>query len=152
MGLRGPAPTPTAIARARGGPRRKNRRNEPVVDVESPGCPEWLKGEAKKEWDRIVPLLLQRHTLALGDRGQLAGMCFWWGEFVKARSAINKRRRFKLHLIEHPRVIMGQAWKEYAKAAREFGLSPASKARVQSEPVKKTEAPKIEQPILRIAE
>jgi P27 family predicted phage terminase small subunit len=102
--------------------------------VESPECPSWLKGESRREWFRVVPILLARKTLGQADFGHLAGMCDWWGQYVMARLRVRKlgSKSYKGHLMDHPRVVMNTAWKEYSKAAQQFGLSPASKARVSA--------------------
>jgi P27 family predicted phage terminase small subunit len=129
----GPAPTPTAILAARGSWRADERINEPQDAVAAPECPRWLKGEARKEWFRVVPILLARRTLSEADFGHLSGMCQWWGEYVNAVRRVRQLRgTFAGHPIDHPRVLKSQAWKEYAKAAQQFGLSPASRTRVSA--------------------
>jgi len=138
MGERGPAATPTEILAQRGSKHAKARvqAGEPVDPVAAPECPAWLKGEARQEWFRVVPILLARRTLCEADMGHLAGMCDWWGQYVSARRRVRKitsASPYHGHLIDHPRVVMSQAWKAYADAARQFGLSPASKTRVRAD-------------------
>ncbi len=135
--MSGPSKTPSSILAARGSWRAEANPDEPIVATAAPDCPTWLTGEAKAEWTRIVPSLITRNTLSVADRGHLAGMCYWWGVFVKAQKACAGKVKFKGNPVDHPRVILIQSWKEYSKAAQQFGLSPAAKARVQSSPDEK---------------
>lgn len=59
MGLRGPAPKPTALRIIEGnlGHRPLNQR-EPKPLVGEPDVPAHLSRDAKKEWRRLVPILL----------------------------------------------------------------------------------------------
>jgi P27 family predicted phage terminase small subunit len=141
MGVRGPAPTPTALLEGRGSWRSGLRISEPVSDVESPPCPKWIQGEAKTEWERIVPELLLRRTLSKSDLAMLAGYCQAWGEFANATRRVNAldtgNKKYKGLMIDHPRVVLGRAFERMCKAAQQFGLSPASKTRLNAEPQKK---------------
>ena len=54
MGLRGPAPKPTAIKRLEGNPgKRKLNEAEPTLTVGVPECPDYLDEVAKREWGRL---------------------------------------------------------------------------------------------------
>lgn len=119
MGARGPQPTPTATLKLRGSWRGEVRDGEPAAAVEAPEAPEWLSEEARGEWDRVVPELIGRGTLAKADRAMLALYCHAWGQFV---GAVNDA---DLHLIESSAARL-------MKAADRFGLSPAAKARVRA--------------------
>src|SRR5262245_49824954 len=48
----------------------KIHKPKPALDApaKAPRCPAILKGEARREWRRLVPLLLERGTIAEQDR------------------------------------------------------------------------------------
>ncbi len=54
-----------------------------VVDNDAmrkaPAAPSWLSAEAKKEWRRVVPILLERRILTTGDLGSLENYCIAMG-------------------------------------------------------------------------
>ena len=158
MGARGPAPTPTPHLAARGSKLAKySRTDEPVVDVAAPPMPKHLNARARAHWRWIVPQLIQRRTLSVSDLGMLAMMCIDYAEHAEAVVDLEKLKRTKKnyrgHMIDHPRARMRAAHERYTKAAIQFGLTPAAKARVQVSPEKKRPAvDPAAPPVLRIAQ
>jgi len=136
MGSRGPSPTPTATLRNRGSWRAGERSGEPSPPVVAPKCPSFLGQSASAEWRRIVPELLGRQTLSLGDRALLAAYCHAWGEFVEAATWVEENGAIASTPagdVLHPQVTRGsRAVDRLMKLADRFGLSPAAKARVKS--------------------
>jgi P27 family predicted phage terminase small subunit len=117
--------------------------------VEAPECPAHLDGEARTEWDRIVPHLVSIGLLAQIDRAALAGYCDAWGEYVWACDRIRTLN------IEDPTGDRGRIWdtpsgykqisvmQQIRNRALDqcrqflalFGMSPADRSRVtQSDP------------------
>ena len=121
MAGRGPAPTPTAILKARGSWLAKTRPDEPKPERSLPTCPSWLPKEAKTEWNRIVPELDKLGLLTAIDRAALAAYCQAWSDFREAVEGDSLRDR-------------DTAAKRLINAAAQFGLSPAARARVQAAP------------------
>ena len=78
MAPRGRKPKPTAHKR-RDGSRQPIRPDEPEVPPGEPRCPAVLDGEARAEWERIVPELLDAGVLTQIDRAALTGYCSAWG-------------------------------------------------------------------------
>ena len=140
MGKRGPAPTPSVVKEARGSWRAKENAAEPVVAVAAPPCPQGLPAAAKKHWKWIVPQLIARRTLSAADLGFLAAMCIEWADYMEAVADVAElkasRQEYEGRLVDHPRFRQKGAFERYSKAAVQFGLSPASKARVVAEPEK----------------
>ena len=64
MGLRGPTPKPTALRLYEGnrGHRPLNDR-EPVALMGEPEMPKHLDRDARREWRRLVPLLMTMRVL-----------------------------------------------------------------------------------------
>lgn len=137
MGARGPQPTPTSTLKLRGSWRGETRDGEPATEVAAPSAPEWLNGEARAEWDRVVPELIGRQTLSRADRGVLALYCHAWAEFVQTSSLVDEQgytiTTTTGEIINPVVVVMNKAAERLLKTADRFGLSPAAKARVRAD-------------------
>lgn len=147
MGRRGPAPTPTKLKVLRGNPgKRKLPTNEPEPTPGAPSMPDWLSAEAKREWKRVVPELLKVGLLTVVDRAVLAAYCQAHAELVWATAEVERKGRIVEvpvvnrvgdvvgeKLREHPAVRMQRdAFGRVKQFLGEFGLSPSSRARLQS--------------------
>jgi len=139
MGRRGPQKTPTAILERRGSWRAKARKNEPKPKSGRPVWPADLRGKpyavAQREWRRIVPILEAMGTLATADRSVLVDYCLSWQQFCQAtREAAHgglTTMTDKGNLVLNPAFSALMKLRGHLlKAAREFGLSPASRAGV----------------------
>lgn len=120
----------------------RERAGEPIDTVAAPDCPLELSPDAKAHWDFIVPQLLKRRTLTEADMGMLAMMCVEYAEYMSAvhdlRTLVESKKKFKGCIVDHPRVRIKGAFERYSKAAIQFGLSPAAKARVSASNAEKT--------------
>lgn len=121
--MSGPARTPTNILKLRGSWRGDLNPNEPKVDICIPAMPKCLRGEAKKEWERVTPMLLKTGCIANTDMSQLQAYCV-----VHAKS---------VDVIRHPKSYsigeMDKIFRLVNKLAAEFGLSPSSRTRIKVE-------------------
>jgi P27 family predicted phage terminase small subunit len=128
-----PSRTPTAILRARGSWRAKQRANEPEYEIGAPDRPEWLSKSAKSEWHRLVPQLVTRGVLALVDAMALTVYCHCAGQIADLGRALAKA---KPGTVEWKRlfVAQGHACDRLLQFAREFGLTPASRSKIQPIP------------------
>lgn len=145
MGRRGPAPTPTKILAARGSWRADERPNEPTPSAETPKCPDWLSVEGRAEWDRICRQLDAMGILAAADRALLVAYCEAWAEFAAMEKLLKKMQPMlktkKGVWYQNPIIgVRNRAFERLRRAACEFGLSPASRTRVQAAPAKPTSA------------
>ena len=76
MGLRGPAPKPKSIRVMEGNrSRRPLPTNEPRPLAGEPDMPAHLDREARKEWKRLVPILLAMRVLTVADGVALGNLC-----------------------------------------------------------------------------
>lgn len=144
MGKRGPKPTPTITLRNRGSWRGSARTNEPCLPVEAPEAPEWLEGDAKGEWDRLVPILMDAGVLTQADRGALALTCQSWADFLEAKRTVEVDgltvETAVGGLRAHPAVaIKNAAWAQYIKGCSLFGIDPADRANIKAAPKKEAE-------------
>lgn len=162
MAPRGPKPAPTSLRPIAGGLKEaENRGDESVIDLDPmPSAPDWLLPEAKAEWKRLGPRLHRANLLSAIDRGAFAAVCQAWGTWVvaeKALAAIRKREIAKFaaageeggegagfvsttaagNLVHHPIASVAKgARAEYVKTCVEFGLTPSSRARIDTDAAK----------------
>lgn len=99
----------------------------------APAPPSWLSVEAKKEWRRVLPVLVKRKILTIADLGSLENYC----------AAIGQVREMERHLQEHGHVvtvdsvmkrnpavgIQADAMTRARLLAAELGLTPVSRSR-----------------------
>ena len=73
---RGRRPKPTALKKLEGNPgKRPLNELEPVPPVASLRCPNYLLPEARKEWRRLAPILMNLGLLTAADAVPFAGYC-----------------------------------------------------------------------------
>lgn len=149
MGLRGPAPKPTKLKIAAGNPgKRPLNGREPNPGVAAPKMPAWLPVRAKAEWRRIVPELVRLGLLSSIDLAALAAYCVAFAELEEATRTVEREGRVCVwpiydpqtkervgdRLKAHPAVQQQRdAMQRVKQFLAEFGLSPASRSRVQAE-------------------
>jgi P27 family predicted phage terminase small subunit len=91
MGLRGPAPKPTATKRLEGNPgKRKLNEAEPTLAAGAPDCPDYLDDVARKEWDRLTSILIAMKVLTEADYIALANLCQAYSTLMNAQKQLNK--------------------------------------------------------------
>lgn len=114
-------------------------------DVELPACPAHLKDEARKEYMRLGRELERYALVSKIDRGTLAMIATEWARYVWAEQKIRehndadpKGERGLVDKSPNDYKVMSVylqisrgAIALYLKLAGEFGLSPASRSKVQ---------------------
>jgi P27 family predicted phage terminase small subunit len=85
MGQRGPLPMPDNVRALRG----RTSHSKPIRGIQAvpvaPSPPLSLDREARAEWRRVAPPLVQQRVLSLQDRGILTTYCDVWSERVRQR-------------------------------------------------------------------
>ncbi|WP_428939684.1 phage terminase small subunit P27 family [Fontivita pretiosa] len=130
---------------------------EPWPIPAAPTCPAHLKGEARREWKRIVPELRKLGLLTRIDRAALAAYCQAWGRWVEAEAKLQETgvviRTKQGNVIHNPYLgVANTAMKLIHKFLTEFGLTPVSRTRVHLAPAPRPEPREEGLPSLRIAE
>ena len=155
----GPAPRPTALKELEGNPgKRQLNLKEPKPVNAVPACPAFIKGSARKEYQRVSAEL---HTLGMMtriDRAALAGYCIAWGQLEEVEAELAKMKKLyretmklkkknpglKLNvsngmvavtsngnaIIEPLLSVRKQAMEQMHKFLTEFGMTPASRSRI----------------------
>ena len=144
MGRRGPPAKPTAT-KVLEGTFRKDRaqKHEPKPKLETPSVPNWLNAEAKREWRRIVPLLESLNLMTKPDRAALAGYCQAYSRWRQAERILDAEGLTMSYTTQtgyqiwqaRPEVAIAQQSSKLMKAfLSEFGLTPASRTRINAPP------------------
>jgi P27 family predicted phage terminase small subunit len=106
-----------------------------------PVCPEFIVGEARKEWQRIVRLLGREGTVNALDRAALAAYCQAWAQWREAGQKVLDSGGPVIATpngcpITNPwQSIQTGAFRRMHAMLRELGLSPAARRRVKNKPV-----------------
>ena len=160
----GPNKKPTALKILEGDAGKRGIPvNEPKPEKESrvPAPPAFLRGEAKKEWQRVAPELHRLGLLTKVDKAALTGYCIAWGDLVDVEHKLDKmQKRHRDYLkrkkkdpedtdrpssngfvsitskgnaiIEPLLSVRKQVLETMHKFLTEFGMSPASRTRIIS--------------------
>ena len=103
---------------------------EAITDLDAPP---WLSEDARREWDRVMPILSERRILTVADLGSLENYCI----------AIGTVRETERHLQQHGHVIdveglfkrnpsvgiQSTSIQQARLLAAELGLTPVSRSR-----------------------
>ncbi|MFT0862574.1 phage terminase small subunit P27 family [Ancylobacter sp. G4_0304] len=96
--------------------------------------PEWLSSDARDEWNRVAPILIEeRRTLTVTDIASLANYCVAVGRAAEAERIIARDGMIvvtKTGPKKHPAVaISSDAMTQARLLAGELGLTPVSRSR-----------------------
>ena len=118
---------------------RKDRitKNEVFPETEIPPAPDHLSKEALIEWGRITSDLYTLGLLTKIDMASLAAYCQSFGRWAQAETELNNSslliKTTNGNIIQNPLVgIANQAMEHMRKHLSEFGMSPASRAKVSA--------------------
>ena len=130
---RGPKPVPKAAKRRRGTFRADRDGGTPEPKSEKPRRPAWLGKEASRHWTAIAAELEGMGVLARADQVALALLCQALADYLAARQEVAEQGMTFLtesgYVTQHPAVgMMNRAWERVVKLAREFGMTPSSRA------------------------
>lgn len=138
MGLRGPAPRPTAISQALGNP--GHRSNQELKGVQPTAAsdlrpPEFLDDAAGAEWRRVAPDLAALGLLADIDQATLAVYCQAVSDFARLTEDLRDNGETfttpKGYVAPRPEVAMRRAAAELIlKTSALFGMTPSGRARM----------------------
>lgn len=137
MGIRGPAPKPTAVKILQGKPgHRPLPANEPrPATGRLPSAPRFLGDEARKEWKRLAPRLHAVGLLTEADHDALALYCETWAMWKRAEEQVRRKgevvKTTNGNVIQNPYLaIANRAKRDALLLLREFGMTPSARSRV----------------------
>lgn len=119
----GPAKTPRSLKVIAGTDRPDRAPETPPVSLptlsEVPEAPDWLpNAHAKKEWDKLAPMLVAAGLLTDGGVSALGMLCSLHGKIVQLYAA-----------GESP---TGHMIAQYRGLVNDFGLTPGAQGRVKA--------------------
>jgi P27 family predicted phage terminase small subunit len=89
--------------------------------------PKWLSPEAKAEWRRVMPILVERRILTTTDLGSLENYCISSGRVraveAEMQAATDPEMRVKLFRVQDKAMASARL------LAAELGLTPVSRSR-----------------------
>ena len=140
MGLRGPAPKPTEQKLLEGTYRADRApHNEPKPKIIADRCPEWLTDEGKKEYRRHAKMLKRLRVMTEADHLALVALANEYGEWraacdmVNLEGAVLRGKNGGAYLNPwHGKA--SNHFKNMVKLMQEFGLTPASRSRIEAQP------------------
>ena len=138
MGMRGPAPKPTAVKVLQGNPGKRplpKGEPRPATADRVPTAPRWLSEEGRAEWKRLAPRLHAVGLLTEVDGTALGLLCEAFAQYVTAKTIVDREGMLlvsdKGNAYQHPAAgLMTQARGELLKWVREFGMTPSARSRI----------------------
>lgn len=123
-----------------------NKANEPKPARKAPSCPDHLDADARKEWKRLVKMLLRIRILTEADGIALANLCQAWSTLVRAQIKLNESglllKTPSGYVQQSPLLgIVNNCVDTVTKLSREFGLTPSARSRLQVEPEPRADSP-----------
>ena len=135
----GPPPKPTRLKQLAGNPgKRALNKHEPKPPKPDrpPYAPRHLNDDAKREWRRIIKILMQLGLYTDVDYAALAMYCQAWGRWIHAERMVEELGEVLLstqtgNYYQNPWYhVANKAWDQMLKMLSRFGLSPADRARL----------------------
>lgn len=103
-----------------------------------PPAPAFLGAISRFEWSRVGNLLVDQRKLAEGDLGAFTGYCVNVGRAADAEAVIRVKgmtlQAFGGEMLRPEIAVAKAAWAEVLKFSKEFGLTPAARAKVKTPP------------------
>lgn len=131
---RGRKPKPEKLLRLHGTFQPCRRKKTTISADGAPSCPVELKGEARKEWNRIVPDLDALGILSKCDRAGLVALCKAWALYVEAEKDIELNGISLQNLNgvkKNPAcTVAHEAFSRWNTLCAKFGLTPSDREKM----------------------
>jgi phage terminase small subunit len=89
----------------------------------APSAPSWLSPEAKAEWKRVLPALIERKILTVADLGSLESYCVAMGRVRQLEAMLQAEFDLKVLRAQDKAIVTAR------QLAAELGLTPVSRSR-----------------------
>lgn len=133
-------PKPTIIKQLAGNPgKRKPNEREPQPPPASMDPPSYIDGDALVKWREMVAELHPLGLLTSIDVDSLAFYCVLYARWLKAEKIVKDKgeviKTVNGNIIQNPYLaIANRCLKEMQRLAVQFGLTPASRSRITTDP------------------
>jgi P27 family predicted phage terminase small subunit len=113
--------------------RKPDLQSDQAAIANVPRAPQWLSIDAKAEWRRVMPRLIERRILTDADLGSLENYCIAIGQ-VRELERVIKQHGFVVQSNRGPRAnpavkLQADAMSRSLRLAAELGLTPVSRSR-----------------------
>jgi len=137
MGKRGPPPKPAALKKLEGTYRADRDAGGSLTPPPAvPERPSWFDKDARAEWDRVVPQLVELGVLTGLDGGALERYCVAHANWLQAQKRLQKVGpivKTPFGPQKNPDLKIALDERAAAKQlAQELGLSPSARSRVKA--------------------
>ena len=143
MGLRGPAPAPIAIQKARGSWRYKHTDEVGIEERVRPEMPSELQGDEVSVWDHLSEKLDRMEVLHEIDGLELSRYCELYIQWRKVMAVIKSRKSMTYPIKDRKGEIIGMKTYPEMKIAQnlndqlnrlasKFGLTPSDRVRLSA--------------------
>ena len=105
----------------------KPQLREAAKGIASTDAPDWLAEDARKEWDRVMPVLVERKILTDADLGGLENYCICIGRVRETEALIQAGQEPEV-MLKLAR-LQDKAMASARQLAAELGLTPVSRSR-----------------------
>lgn len=135
--MRGRPPKPTALKIAAGNPGKRPLNDlEPVMEAASLNCPTRLKGDARKKWNELAPLLHKAGVLKECDRDELERYCKAWQRYLAAEKHLDENGEVVKspngYPIQNPYLsVSNKAWEHMEASGAKLGMNPSDRSRLK---------------------
>jgi P27 family predicted phage terminase small subunit len=135
----GRPPKPASIKELSGNPGQRAIQNEPKPVAGIPPAPKWLKGDALKQWKKVMPILDGMGVITMADEDAVAAYCVAYAQFVKATEDIEANGivvdSYRGGVARNPAIqVQTGALDQMNKWGSKLGLSPVDRARLSVTP------------------
>lgn len=137
--MKGRKPKPTTLKKLEGTyrpDRASSTEPQPPVPERAPYAPRYLSDDAKKEWRRVVSVLIDLGLYTDLDYAALAMYCQAYGRWVRMERELADEDLVLVGseggMYQNPKLhVANKAWEQMRKILSEFGLTPSSRSRMQ---------------------
>ncbi|MHC4197299.1 MAG: phage terminase small subunit P27 family [Planctomycetota bacterium] len=143
--MTGRKPEPTRLKVLKGNPRGKPlNKHEPQAQVILPKCPRELKGKARAEWNKVVPILHSTRILTELDLSLLKAYCQAWRLLQDAQEHlaldVKQNGDFTItsaggQVYQNPHVGLVQRQFQIVRSLQsELGMTPSARSKISVAP------------------
>jgi P27 family predicted phage terminase small subunit len=136
----GRPPKPTALKELAGNPgKRPLNHNEPKPAVIIPPCPKWLAGNDRRTYTQLAKQLVGLRVMTEVDGIALAELVHQLAKWLEAEKMVHAGGRVLVgekggYYLNPWESIANTALKNMNIMLREFGMTPASRSRIEAQP------------------
>lgn len=149
--MRGRKQTPNKLKEMAGNPGKRPFDPDLKVSGDIPDCPSHLRGDAKKEWKRIIDELESKDLISQLDRGLLAAYCVAYATWLDASRHVQQEGAVTRQVISNKgqrldgsedvvyqdahnpwASVMNKQAELMAKLGDKLGLDPTSRMRLMA--------------------